>query len=307
MASDITPAIIHAIQRHIREGRPVEAIFSPAKERGSVKYILVYDDRNKEWSTQLASKIDFSVVDVAIEALSLLPPIPREVLCSDSEVPHGVDAFKEVLKNLNILRSSADIPRAASKATSAGKAEAEAVINFSSRSKFPEKTLSNFYPTLLYLPKLSEQLESQGIAPYICELFTHVFPSVENAYQLLKAACLGILDSPENFEFASSNKIWNFLPQDLKRWVNKREDSVDPEKKANWEKSKATAMSRLIKAKLRSNPVIADYLRSTSGVPLRENTSNEYWGTGPSGSGANHLGRIYENLRAADEEGKDNS
>ncbi|MCH1430071.1 MAG: NADAR family protein [Chlamydiales bacterium] len=305
MASETTPSIIRAIQKHATTGTPIEAIFLPSKDRGVTRYALVYNERTREWSSRIISKIDSSIAELAIEALTQLPPVPKEMFGPEPEGTETLNGFREVLKNLNIIRSSVDVSRADSKAASTTEAEGAGVISFSSRSVSSEKTLSNFYPTLLYMPSLAEKLESLGVGPHICDLFTQVFPSVENIYQLFKAAYLGILDCPENFAFAVSNKIWLSPPQDLKKWVNKREASADPKREVNWEKSKVSLMSRLVKAKLRFNPVVASYLKSTSGQALEENTSSVYWGTGADGRGHNHLGKIYERLRAESEESKD--
>lgn len=73
-----------------------------------------------------------------------------------------------------------------------------------------------------------------------------------------------------------------------------------PGMRSDWDKVKLDAMRKVLRLKLRSNPILRTRLLETGGAELVELSNKDtFWGRLPSGQGENWLGRLWMELRAS--------
>ncbi len=136
---------------------------------------------------------------------------------------------------------------------------------FSEEDPFFE--FSSYYPI---------QLEIDGVT----------WPSVEHFFQAQKFPGPAFVAYRERIRTSPD-------PQLAKALGQTREIPI----RSDWEAVKEQVMLRAVRQKFR-DPALRRLLLETGNRPLREaSPQDDYWGTGPSGSGANRLGVILMGLR----------
>lgn len=138
-------------------------------------------------------------------------------------------------------------------------------VSTSIKFRGPHNSLSNFY---------GAQLRMWGLT----------FPSSEHAFHYRRAIELGQHATAELIRQAPSPRRAQILGREIRsddRWVG-LEQSV---------------MYELLKEKSKQCPTFRRDLIDTNGAHLVEDTADEYWGRGQTGSGLNVLGRLLMTLR----------
>jgi hypothetical protein len=291
-----SPLTIPAVLRQHQElGLDVRNIFNPLSS--GAKYILSQTE-NSSWAIKIAG----SFKDLRDAMCS------RDAILSSEGNFKGCEAFKLVLKNLNSLTTSAELSSLRSgeiEVTSAlpsDEASTSTSINnilFSSKSTSPIRLLSNLEKTCIYAPYMATVLKNLECEERVYRIFERVFPSLESAYMLFKAAYLGAFENQDFLNHVIEGKAWLLPALKLKRLVTLNAPEVTPPGREPWEIAKLNVMKLLVAAKLRQNPVITKVLLSTAGQNLVEDTSNSFWGRGSENDGQNNLGKILVAQREA--------
>lgn len=114
-----------------------------------------------------------------------------------------------------------------------------------------------------------------------------LFPTTEHAYQALKFR----ETNPDIFRMILEAPS----PHEAKKLAASARRYQDPE----WESKKLEVMEALLREKLKRHPYVAKKLLQSSGHTIYEDSPyDSYWGIGADGSGANHLGKLWQKLRA---------
>lgn len=66
----------------------------------------------------------------------------------------------------------------------------------------------------------------------------------------------------------------------------------------NWKEIRLERMERVVRAKFTQNKNLGELLVATGDAELIEESGDPYWGCGPMGGGANHLGNILMKVRS---------
>ena len=120
--------------------------------------------------------------------------------------------------------------------------------------------------------------------PAKIKLWNKCFPSSEHAYQFSKLSFL-------EFHSLARKILTTKSPYDAKRMSKIAGTSL------SWEENKRGFMSQVLEAKYQQCKRFRQFLESSRGKRLVENTANYYWGRGPCGKGLNTLGKILMELR----------
>lgn len=113
------------------------------------------------------------------------------------------------------------------------------------------------------------------------------YPTTEHAYQALKFR----ETNPDIFRMILEAPS----PHEAKKLAARAHRHQDPE----WESKKLEVMEALLREKLERHSYVAKKLLQSSGHEICEDSPyDSYWGIGPDGSGANHLGKLWIKLRA---------
>lgn len=152
-------------------------------------------------------------------------------------------------------------------------AATETLVQFSSMRK-GTSWLSNFFTTIIYDP--NNQL---------------IYPSVENGYVVFKAI-KGSLSREEIFSLAGCLNPKEVKQRGADLWVRSTQEDNN---------EALMEMNRLVHLKFQQNPLIAEWLKSSS-ARLQEFTKDAFWGsqlgTLPiEDENSNHLGKILETVR----------
>lgn len=125
-----------------------------------------------------------------------------------------------------------------------------------------------------------------SFSAYAVEIWGHVFPTAEHAYQWRKF----INVKPELAEqIRTANS-----PTMVKKTSDANKEHADPE----FYLIRVSFMEEIVRAKVSQHEKAQKALRETEGREIIENSPvDSYWGTGPNGDGENHLGKIWMRIR----------
>lgn len=126
-----------------------------------------------------------------------------------------------------------------------------------------------------------------NFSAFAIELWGHVFPTAEHAYQWKK------------FNVSNSSVISEIIAARSARDTKVIADVHSTEVSVEWNTVKLTFMEVILRAKLDQHQKVRELLMQTKGKNIFENSPTDaYWGVGPEGDGENHLGKLWMKLRS---------
>lgn len=126
-----------------------------------------------------------------------------------------------------------------------------------------------------------------NFSAFAIEVDGEIWMTVEHAYQASKFApeCTSI-----------RNQIRTSLSAHEAKQIGKADKD---EVRSNWDNDKLPVMDKLLRAKFAQHPYVQRKLLETDNAQLVEDSPKDsFWGRGQDGSGQNHLGKLWEKIRA---------
>jgi len=139
--------------------------------------------------------------------------------------------------------------------------------------------------TIMFSPKIDNPYRAlSNFAPTPITVGGKLFPTVEHYFQSKKF--------PDGSQEAENIRV-SPTPLKAKQLGSQNQDKMV----ANWDTEKESVMMTGLMEKFSNNLAAKTFLQSTGDRPLVEDTTDTYWGRGPTGKGKNRMGKLLEQVR----------
>lgn len=124
-----------------------------------------------------------------------------------------------------------------------------------------------------------------NFSSFAVEIWERVWPTAEHAYQAAKFNDKKIRELISNARSSHEAK--------------KIARAFDDRKRVNWSKLKLGIMEEILRAKLDQHEYVRKKLLETGDrLIVEDSPTDNFWGRGPDGKGANNLGKLWMKLRS---------